>query len=127
MMGEIYQEASKVHVWLGDGQEWKQAIRSEEDSEHVDILEVSNILAYFSVLFRTSNLRVSREIVEANIANFFNQTPALFELVQKFLHAPWFRRRWAIQQVALKAHVVVRHGHQTAWEEYGGQPTDNQV
>lgn len=80
LMGQIYRDAKKVHIWLG------------EDPGRV----APSVFALFRYLNnKSSSLELSGQ------GN---------DLLAAFFQRPWFGRRWIIQEVALARHALVHWG-----------------
>ncbi|QDS75626.1 hypothetical protein FKW77_006754 [Venturia effusa] len=83
LMGEIYQHAHKLHIWLGPG--------DDEDAVRV--------FRYFQYGLRTAkSMKRDRTSVLSHVP---------WSSIQKLLHLSWFRRRWVIQEVELSKDITV--------------------
>ncbi|PVH71548.1 HET-domain-containing protein, partial [Cadophora sp. DSE1049] len=97
LMGEIYRQARKVHIWLGDGLGFtKESRRTIQQTDRNDLTVSVRHIA----------------------SKFYPTDEELLEQTHMFLHSPWFQRRWTIQEAALNNHTVVRFGSsKIPWEE----------
>ena len=107
LMGQIYRQARKVHVWLGDRLEMDMTVDSATQSSNASgVSQIMTILRVLSITKEEQGWHFVRELAPS----ILHGEDQLFSLVQKFLHAPWFQRRWTIQEAALNDHTVVRMG-----------------
>lgn len=81
LMGEIYQCAQKLHLWLGSG--------DDQDAAAVFQHFQHGVLA----------MKLARRM------SLVSHVP--WQSAQKLLHLPWFRRRWVIQEVELSSDITV--------------------
>ncbi|KAJ5722029.1 HET-domain-containing protein [Penicillium malachiteum] len=79
-MAEIYSKASRVIIWLGEGQDGSDKA-----------LEEACLAA--GEMTKSSSIR-----------------PQVKELFLKVLDNPWFERRWVLQEVAAARHVIIKWG-----------------
>lgn len=97
IMGQIYRRARKTHVWLGEGDG--------------DTATVFSVLHAFAGATSQSGSSAKRRYVPPGIVEKMRDcTP---QKLFNFLHHPWFRRRWVIQEVALSHDVRVHIGDKT--------------
>jgi hypothetical protein len=94
LMARIYHSASRVLVWLGNGE------RGESNS--------------IDLLFRlTRSPNIAHEYIsDINAAVPNTQVPLIQDLepIRKFTGLAWFSRRWIIQEVALNPDVLLHCG-----------------
>ncbi|OCL12193.1 HET-domain-containing protein, partial [Glonium stellatum] len=91
LMGEIYRQAKKVHVWLGEADE-----------------DVPKILVFLRALAGIGEKDISPALAEKELMLTSN-SDAKQSIIQ-FLARPWFERRWVVQEVALSHHTTIRCG-----------------
>lgn len=95
LMGEIYQCARKLHLWLGSG--------GEQD-----------VAAVFRHLHHGM---LAAKLAEGNSSSLHTHVP--WSSVQKLLHLPWFRRRWVVQEVELSSDITVHWmNRKIAWNVF---------
>lgn len=104
-MGDIYRQAKKVIIWLGEADE-----------------SIPQTLAFFRVLGslnRDDSDEYNEPLVNESVVN-----KALVDMfghdfvtpVEQFLQRPWFERRFVIQEAALSHHTIVCCGSaKLAW------------
>jgi heterokaryon incompatibility protein (HET) len=98
-IGDIFHEARKVRVWMGDEDE-----------------DVAKVFAFFQTL--TICCRESLIQNSASISQYVRSILGSESIlsIQRFLHRPWFTRRWVIQEMALARVITVRcHDQQISW------------
>ncbi|TLD37295.1 HET-domain-containing protein [Venturia nashicola] len=83
LMGEIYQYARKLHIWLGSG-------------DNQDAVAVFHHLQH-----ATSAARLAKR----KQPSILTQVP--WSSVQRLLRLPWFQRRWVVQEVELSSDITV--------------------
>ena len=119
IMGEIYQRASSVLVWLGPG---------DQRTGHVidlsrKLCSVAAHYAVYDVPITSSNLRGDiwdglTDISDHQLAK--RDSIALdfdFRGMDEFYSQSWFQRLWIIQEVALARRIIIHCGsHEIAWE-----------
>jgi len=91
-MGQVFKQARKVHVWLG-----------ESDETSSKVFSLLSIIAGCKVASKSS-----RELLYEALNAVFEDT-SLYP-IERFLYRPWFQRRWVIQEVALSHQTEVRCG-----------------
>ena len=97
LMGEIYHQAKKVHVWLGEADE-----------------DIEKVLSFFRASAAIGEKNITSTLVEEELRAIFNS--AVKSSVTQFLARPWFERRWVIQEVALSHDTVFQCGKtKIAW------------
>lgn len=84
LMGQIYTNARKVHIWLG--------VDEIEEAERA-----------FSLIRRIEVDESLRPTAESND----------FLCLERFFNRPWFFRRWVIQEIFFAHDAVLRCGHHT--------------
>ena len=90
-MGQIYRNAERVVVWLGD--------------EDFDTAKATTFAR------RTFEIELFESLLQD--PQYREERLALLRLLQR----PWFKRRWVIQEVALARDVTVRCGrHTVSWD-----------
>jgi hypothetical protein len=93
MMDEIYRNADRVCIWLGDS----------NDSSQVALRFIKRIAQLQSIDFLSEGKDAPRKWA------------ALFDLMQR----PWFSRRWVVQEIALAQKARVHVGVESvAWEAF---------
>jgi hypothetical protein len=104
LMGEIYQQAENVHVWLGEG---------NSQDRLLEVFALFRALAVIEDIPSTSSSDSwarRRFISVVDPVRLFVSDSTLHNAVGRFLSRPWFQRRWILQEVALGHDVVVRCG-----------------
>lgn len=100
LMGEIYREAQKVHIWLGEG-------------------FIEDRLPQLFTLFRAlvvNKHTSSKSTTAVKSPELLYHNPTIAKAVRGFLSRPWFQRRWILQEVALGHDITVRCGSfKCAW------------
>ena len=90
LMGEIFQQAKKVHIWLGEGGE-----------------KIPHVFAFFRTLVGPGEDQTIPVLPTTSISPI---------VVEDFLRRPWFTRRWVMQEVAMSQTAVVHCGEiKIAW------------
>ncbi|KEY72262.1 hypothetical protein S7711_00261 [Stachybotrys chartarum IBT 7711] len=98
LMGDIYRQAKKVRIWLGDA-----------DEETPRVLAFLRVIA--SITEDPHGLLQRVYDTARNIFNLETLTP-----VERFLRRPWFWRRWILQEAALARQAVAHCGsHRIPW------------
>jgi hypothetical protein len=93
MMDEIYKNADRVCIWLGDS----------SDSSQIALRFIKRIAQLQSIDFLSEGKDASRKWA------------ALFDLMQR----PWFSRRWVVQEVALAQKARLHVGVESVvWEAF---------
>jgi hypothetical protein len=97
LMGEIYQQALKVILWLGD--------------EDQDVKSVFAFIRALSVL-EPPGLKVQE--INTLLQETWGDTS--WEALNIFLRRPWFGRRWVLQEAALARTAIVKcHDQKLSW------------
>jgi hypothetical protein len=91
-MGEIFRQADRVLIWLGD-----EANQSDPAMDFVQELSKSS----FQEKVLTDLASVGQQVMEG-----IRKWRALASLMER----PWFKRRWVIQEIAFAASVLVHCG-----------------
>ncbi|KAJ6282319.1 ankyrin repeat-containing domain protein, partial [Bipolaris maydis] len=86
-MGEIYQMAERVIIWLGTG---------SEDSD--------NLMEFLGTLSSNTEVHSTSQLVPHNLQDRYRES------MRKLLERPWFRRVWIIQEVAKARRAIVACG-----------------
>ncbi|KAH7321896.1 heterokaryon incompatibility protein-domain-containing protein [Rhexocercosporidium sp. MPI-PUGE-AT-0058] len=108
LMGGIYRQAKKVHVWLGDTvQEGQETDLTGPQSRQTGM---SKVMAFFRVLSLAKAMNDQTVLSEKLISSIFRNEEELKALLQTFLHSSWFQRRWTIQEAALNNNTVIHYG-----------------
>ncbi|KAI1126707.1 heterokaryon incompatibility protein-domain-containing protein [Nemania abortiva] len=91
MMGSIYKAAESVIAWLGDPITFQS--RGPSSEVHATTIKWLSRLAQTSTetTVETQRARIQELLYEIDAAN----------LVATFLHIPWFKRLWVVQEIAL--------------------------
>jgi hypothetical protein len=98
MMGEIYVQAKKVQIWLGE---------SDHDIPKTFALFRSLAIAGKSI----ADLGLAEEVCKDLIGFDF-----IAYVLMRFFSRPWFQRRWVLQEAALGHDITARCGHwKIAW------------
>ncbi|CAG9985131.1 unnamed protein product [Clonostachys byssicola] len=102
MMGEVFQDAKAVDIWLGP----------ENNT-------IPNLFAFFRALSTIpgisrwkTQLAMAKRVFLIMRQFFFDVHTALKDMMD-FFNRPWFLRRWVIQEVCLARHPVVHCGNQS--------------
>jgi hypothetical protein len=102
MMGEIYSQAGKVLVWMGD-----------EDQIIPWVFAFLRTMTIFDedMLREQASLQLLQEVISRIIDS--GSTTA----IELFFHRPLFRRRWVLQELGLSQEAkIYYHDQQTSWE-----------
>ncbi|EMD93915.1 hypothetical protein COCHEDRAFT_1094008, partial [Bipolaris maydis C5] len=86
-MGEIYQTAERVIIWLGTG---------SEDSD--------NLMEFLRTLSSNAEVHSTSQLVPRNLQDRYRES------MRKLLERPWFRRVWIIQEVAKARRAIIACG-----------------
>jgi hypothetical protein len=98
-MDGIFQEATKVHVWLGP------------DAS----CGVEKVFAYFKKLVTKHEYQESG-VPSVLLNHFITTDPTFREALEQLLSNPWFRRRWNLQEITLGHDITTHCGTQKiAW------------
>ncbi|KAF2105546.1 heterokaryon incompatibility protein-domain-containing protein, partial [Lophiotrema nucula] len=92
LMGDIYKQAHKVQIWLG------------ENDEDDYILEVYGLLKALAVTSNAVFLTQRRE----EMRNLFKK--AMEPAFDRFVARPWFSRKWILQEVYHGKSITIRCG-----------------
>lgn len=109
-MAEIYQRASKTHVWLGDG--------DESSEKAVNCLKrLADMKEYhwespFERLIVPASKRQPQPWNLATDDPFYLPKDEWDALRQVLAYTPWFRRSWIVQEVVLALSVTISLGNQ---------------
>jgi len=104
LMGEVYQQAEKVHVWLGEG---------NSQDRLPEVFALFRALAVIEDIPPPSSSQSwerVRLVSRVDPVLLVRSDSILQEAVGRFLLRPWFQRRWILQEVALGHDVVIRCG-----------------
>lgn len=105
-MGDIYRQAEKVHVWLGENED--RVDRIFPFLNQVARLRIScPELAESSEKASVSTAGVN--VLERQISRWLQSKDRAATLTS-FFRRPWFRRRWVIQEVLLSTFKTVHCG-----------------
>ena len=96
LMGDIYNQAWTVHIWLGG-----------DDAEIKVAFEVLHTIS----LRRTPPRQLAQHV--RSVLSRICGDGAGIGPVRKLLHKPWFQRRWVIQEVSLSHETIVHCGENT--------------
>jgi hypothetical protein len=97
IMGEIYSQAKKVLVWMGD-----------EDQD------ITRVFADFRMLAALEDQLVPELVQDIFLEIFGSDSPTA---VNDCFHKLWFRRRWVLQEVALSKEArIFCHDQQISWK-----------
>jgi hypothetical protein len=110
-MGQIYNHAARVLVWLGP----------EDESTFMAVEMIERLSAG---ILLTENRR-NREVIVGSEAEAVqlrfdnpNFTPQHWTSLNRLIQRPWFQRLWIRQEVQLASKVLVRCGyHEIEWEK----------
>lgn len=110
-MGQIYNNAMQVLVWLGP----------EDESTPMALEAIKRLSAGVVLTWDHRNCHTIPES-EAEIVQYepkkSNITPQHWDSLRRLIQRPWFRRLWIRQEVQLASKVLVRCGYiEIAWEE----------
>ncbi|KAN0099376.1 Heterokaryon incompatibility protein (HET) domain containing protein, partial [Hyaloscypha variabilis] len=100
LMGEIYSQARKVRIWLGEGNE--------------NTNKAFKFLSLVAVMKRKNGTLSHALFMEALFKIFASES---VQALEGILCDPWFGRRWIIQEAVLGHSVIVHQGsHKISWE-----------
>lgn len=101
-MGQIYQKAEHVRVWLGSGSD---SLDTYITTMH-DIVEFSN-----------EGIPTDREYTRYEVQQFFDKHPKCKSLdwdsIAEFLNRAWFNRTWVVQEAAFARNLTLYVGGYT--------------
>lgn len=104
-MRQIYEEAKKVIIWLGEPTPTPYGNRLEGPSQ------AQNARARGVALNVVASLRYLKIIGEI-------PDDTLGRSLDTFLNNPWFKRRWIVQEATAHGHTIILFGNQKiAWPE----------
>ncbi|KAH8804435.1 heterokaryon incompatibility protein-domain-containing protein [Xylogone sp. PMI_703] len=86
LMGEIYSQAHKVHIWLG----------SDNEDETAKVFVFFRLLVLFPA--------------QAEATDIFDGAEAAASQIKRFFQRPWFQRRWILQEAALAQYGIMYSG-----------------
>ena len=99
LMGQIYGQAHKVRIWLG-----------EANSHTWKVFQFFKVLAVHE---REGTELLKKLALDTSLHLFGEES---LRPVEALLHLPWFQRRWVIQEVALSHTTTVHCGsHKIGW------------
>ncbi|KAE9364293.1 hypothetical protein N431DRAFT_305432, partial [Stipitochalara longipes BDJ] len=99
LMGDIYTQARKVHIWLGEG------------DEHTNMFK----FLCFAAVMKRKNGALSHGLVKEGLSTIIGSESN--QPLEAILSNPWFGRRWIIQEAVLGHSVTVHQGsHKISWE-----------
>ncbi|KAK8179910.1 heterokaryon incompatibility protein-domain-containing protein [Phyllosticta capitalensis] len=111
MMGDIYQRAASVVVWLGPGtQNTPSAFAWLED-----------FASQFSIVWETMMISTNNSKAAGDLLALVNQQGSQLEGLQEIFSSQWFRRLWVRQEInlATRYSAVVQCGHSAmAWTAF---------
>ena len=110
-MGQIYNNATQVLVWLGE----------EDESTHMALETIERLSAGVVLTWDHRNCNTipgsEAEVVEHSPKKS-NFTPQHWISLARLIQRPWFRRLWIRQEVQLASKVLVRCGYvKMEWEK----------
>lgn len=137
MMGEVYNRASTVIVWLGEADEdtdtvWGLLDETEPLQCPGGIRKVSGLTnshAYVPLEPEESDIndRASRS---REMSALMSKDQSTWDALRNLVSRPWFSRVWVFQEVVVSRHCIIRCGpRKLSWEafdnamallEYGG-------
>jgi hypothetical protein len=88
LMGEIFRQADKIHIWLG---------------EETQVTNLQKALFFFKSMAVVKDTKTIEDVLSADIVHSIE---GVFQLLEQ----PWFQRRWVLQEVCLGHSVIVRCG-----------------
>ena len=91
IMGDIYSQADKVHVWLGE--------EEKDDSE---------LFNFFHAIGDWKRKELNEATLEKLLQKSFGETSR--SSIRRFFAKPWFLRRWIIQEIIRSKHAEIRCG-----------------
>ncbi|KAI1778623.1 heterokaryon incompatibility protein-domain-containing protein [Hypoxylon cercidicola] len=108
MMGDIYENASNVLIWLGEGDEKTDAL-----------------FLHLNRLYELSDESWEDARAEMNV-QFMNEcdtkwrmSEAISQVIEDLLSRPWFERMWTLQELLLSSHATVQCGGQSmSWDAF---------
>ncbi|KAI1763797.1 heterokaryon incompatibility protein-domain-containing protein [Hypoxylon sp. FL1150] len=101
MMGNIYENASDVLIWLGEG------------DENTDAL-----FMHLNSLYELRDDSWEDTRAEMN-ARFMSESQNVPQTIEDVLSRPWFERMWTLQELLLSSHATVRCGGQSmSWDAF---------
>ncbi|PQE11085.1 heterokaryon incompatibility -domain-containing protein [Rutstroemia sp. NJR-2017a BVV2] len=103
-MEEVYSQAEKVCIWLGEPTISEEAVETKK-------AEVAR--QTFDLLKSISDTEIPDQVLmqEEYVENW--------ELIIKLIRKDWFSRRWIVQELALAANAWIRYGDQEMpWQDF---------
>lgn len=98
-MGDIYANASRVLVWIGE------SVRNEA-AECFDLIRKTNIVLDNLYL----QYQAVEEIPPIQCQEILDANPADWDMVRRFMESPWFTRVWVLQEVGLARSATIYYG-----------------
>ena len=92
LMGKIYAQAKKVHIWLGDSDEG-----------------TTKTWAFLRTVGALGKDQINETTIKSELQHIWGQEGGIAQ-IEHFLRRSWFSRRWVLQEVALSQAAVVRCG-----------------
>ncbi|KAF1965896.1 HET-domain-containing protein, partial [Bimuria novae-zelandiae CBS 107.79] len=106
LMGRIYAQATKVHVWLG--------VETRDDNVH----GVFNALKWMAMCLKNKTLPTLGDL---DYFFKFQCGPDWPAKIRQFFARPYFSRRWILQEIALGHHTTIRCGPwKLSWQWFIG-------
>lgn len=98
-MGDIYANASRVLVWIGE-------------SVHDEAAECFNLIRKTNMLLDNllSQYQAVEEIPPIQCHEIIDTTSADGDMVRRFMESPWFTRVWVLQEVGLARAATIYYG-----------------
>lgn len=100
LMGEIYSQADKVHIWLGP------------DDDGDDTARVFSFLRLVAFSPEPVDVDKALDVI-------FGESDSVTETMNHFFKRPWFFRRWTLQEATLAQYGIVLCGpHRLAYSVF---------
>jgi Heterokaryon incompatibility protein (HET) len=121
LMGQIYQKAQRVVIWLGEARN----DRPEYDRTLSDSELLSNLCNEFAQSDNNTpaeDVELARRLVAFRfVAMNWDKTIEVVRLlaIYEVLNRPWFRRAWVFQEASLARELIVQYGSfEVRFEEF---------
>ena len=123
LMGEIYQKAQRVIIWLGEAP--SRLVFEIKSAELYDAELLANLVNEFAHSGNNTpadDLELARKLVAFRLlALHHNKSIEQVRLmaIYEVLNRPWFRRAWVFQEASLAREIVVQYGSlEVRFEEF---------
>ncbi|KAI0914994.1 heterokaryon incompatibility protein-domain-containing protein [Ustulina deusta] len=110
MMGDIYEAAHDVLIWLGEGDEKTDAL----------FLYLKHLYTLRNDSWEDARAEVTAQFIkECNAKYLSSNTNVGTQMMEDVLSRPWFKRMWTLQELLLASHATVLCGRQAMeWHSF---------